>query len=85
MFARLPLTIISLAIAGAAPIAPAVAQSASSYSVVPAGPLEIRNTYVSPSGAVFVVDNVKGQIVLCYPDTKNNVDYVKCTAPTKLP
>jgi hypothetical protein len=35
--------------------------------------------------AVFVVDNAKGQISLCYPDSKDNKAAVMCTPATKLP
>jgi len=35
--------------------------------------------------AVFVVDNAKGQIAMCYPDNKDNKIQVVCTPATKLP
>jgi len=43
------------------------------------------NSYVPPVNAVFVVDNAKGQISMCYPDSKDNKVVVVCTPATKLP
>jgi hypothetical protein len=63
---------------------PASAES-SGYTVAPAGPGDARNSYVAPVNAVFVVDNAKGQISLCYPDNKDNKVMVICTPATKLP
>ena len=63
---------------------PASAES-SGYTVAPAGPGDARNSYVAPVNAVFVVDNAKGQISLCYPDSKDNKAAVMCTPATKLP
>jgi hypothetical protein len=63
---------------------PASAES-SGYTVAPAGPGDARNSYVAPVNAVFVVDNAKGQISLCYPDSKDNKVMVICTPATKLP
>jgi hypothetical protein len=40
---------------------------------------------VPPVNAVFVVDNAKGQISMCYPDSKDNKVLVVCTPATKLP
>ena len=43
---------------------------------------------VPQAGAVFVVDNAKGQISMCFPDNKDNKDnkvVVICTPATKLP
>ena len=57
----------------------------SGYTVAPAGPGDARNSYVAPVNAVFVVDNAKGQISLCYPDNKDNKVMVICTPATKLP
>ena len=57
----------------------------SGYTIGPAGP---RNNYVPQAGAVFVVDNAKGQISMCFPDNKDNKDnkvVVICTPATKLP
>ena len=45
---------------------PALAES-SGYTIGPADP---RNNYVPRAGAVFVVDNAKGQISMCFPDTR---------------
>jgi hypothetical protein len=63
---------------------PASAES-SGYTVAPAGPGDARNSYVAPVNAVFVVDNAKGQISMCYPDSKDNKVLVICTPATKLP
>ena len=63
---------------------PASAES-SGYTVAPAGPGDARNSYVAPVNAVFVVDNAKGQISMCYPDNKDNKVMVICTPATKLP
>ena len=63
---------------------PASAES-SGYTVAPAGPGDARNSYVAPVNAVFVVDNAKGQISMCYPDNKDNKVLVICTPATKLP
>ena len=71
-----------IAIVGAT--VPASAES-SGYTVAPAGPGDPRNSYVAPVNAVFVVDNAKGQISLCYPDSKDNKAAVMCTPATKLP
>jgi hypothetical protein len=71
-----------MAIAGAT--APALAES-SGYTVSPAGPTDPRNNFVPQSSAVFVVDNAKGSISMCYPDNKDNKVVVICTPATKLP
>jgi hypothetical protein len=63
---------------------PASAES-SGYTVAPAGPGDARNSYVAPVNAVFVVDNAKGQISMCYPDSKDNKVLFICTPATKLP
>ena len=63
---------------------PASAES-SGYTVAPAGPGDARNSYVAPVNAVFVVDNAKGQISMCFPDSKDNKVVVICTPATKLP
>lgn len=60
---------------------PALAES-SGYTIGPADP---RNNYVPQAGAVFVVDNAKGQISMCFPDNKDNKVVVICTPATKLP
>ena len=70
------------AIAGAT--APALAES-SGYTVSPAGPTDPRNNFVPQSSAVFVVDNAKGSISMCFPDNKDNKVVVVCTPATKLP
>jgi hypothetical protein len=66
---------------------PALAES-SGYAIGPAGPAgpaDPRNNYVPQAGAVFVVDNAKGQISMCFPDNKDNKVVVICTPATKLP
>jgi hypothetical protein len=57
----------------------------SGYTVSPAGPADPRNNYVPQAGAVFVVDDDKGQISMCFPDSVNNKAVVICTPATKLP
>jgi hypothetical protein len=71
-------------IAIAAAAAPASAES-SGYTVSPAGPTDPRNNFVPQSSAVFVVDNAKGSISMCFPDNKDNKVVVTCTPATKLP
>jgi hypothetical protein len=51
----------------------------------PAGPIDTRNTFVAPVNSVFVVDNAKGQISMCFPDNKDGKIQVVCTPATKLP
>jgi hypothetical protein len=41
--------------------------------------------FCAPGAAVFVIDNAKGQISMCYPDNKDNKVQVICTPATKLP
>jgi hypothetical protein len=72
----------AIAIAGAG--APALAESAG-YTISPAGPTDPRNNFVPQSSAVFVVDNAKGSISMCFPDNKDNKVVVICTPATKLP
>ena len=62
---------------------PASAES-SGYTIAPAGPADPRNNYVPQAGAVFAVDNAKGQISMCFPDNKDNKVVVICTPATKL-
>ena len=81
MFGKFWLTLLLLAMTGGA----ALAQSAPVFTVAPASVQDPRNSYIAPQASVYVVDNIKREIVLCYPNTQNNVDYVVCTAPTKLP
>jgi hypothetical protein len=57
----------------------------SGYTVAPAGPVDSRNTFVAPVNSVFVVDNAKGQISMCFPDNKDGKVLVVCTPATKLP
>ena len=72
----------AIAIVGAG--APASAES-SGYTISPAGPTDPRNNFVPQSSAVFVVDNAKGSISMCFPDNKDNKVVVICTPATKLP
>ena len=72
------------AMAVAAVTLPASAES-SGYTVAPAGPADPRNSYVPPVNGVFVVDNAKGQISMCFPDSRDNKVLVICTPATKLP
>lgn len=73
--------IAAMAVAGAA--LPASAES-SGYTIAPAGPADPRN-YVPQSGAVFVVDNAKGAISMCFPDNKDSKVVVVCSPATRLP
>ncbi len=72
----------AIAIAGTA--VPAFAQS-SGYTIAPAGPADPRNNYVPQAGGVFVVDDARGAISMCFPDNKDNKVVVVCTPATKLP
>jgi hypothetical protein len=40
---------------------------------------------VPQAGAVFIVDNEKGEVVMCFPDNKDSKPVVVCTPATKLP
>jgi hypothetical protein len=62
--------------------APAFADDA--YSIAPVPPPDTRNNFIPPSGAVYVVNQKAGTVMLCFPDTKDNVYVVSCTAATKL-
>jgi hypothetical protein len=55
------------------------------YAISPASPSDLRNSFQTPQGAVYVVDNAKGAIVMCYPDNKDNKWLVFCTPATALP
>jgi hypothetical protein len=83
MFSKSSAGIFILAVVGF--VAPAAAQSVSTYAIVPAGPNDARATFIPPGAAVFVVDNAKAQISLCYPNNQDNKWVVRCSAPTKLP
>jgi hypothetical protein len=84
MFSKSSAGVFILAVVGFV-AAPAAAQSVSTYAISPAGPNDARATFIPPGAAVFVVDNAKGQISLCYPDNQDNKWVVRCSAPTKLP
>jgi hypothetical protein len=62
--------------------APAFADEA--FTVAPVPPPDTRNNFIPPSGAVYVVNQKAGTVMLCFPDTKDNVYVVACTAATKL-
>jgi hypothetical protein len=49
------------------------------HTISPAGLMDTRINFVPPVAAVFVVDNAKGQIGICYPDNK------VCPPATTLP
>ena len=53
-------------------------------SPLPARPIP-RNNYVPQSGAVFVVDNAKGESACATPTTRTTKSVVMCTPATKLP
>jgi hypothetical protein len=78
------MAIAATAIAVAGVVAPASAESLG-YTVSPAGPTDPRNNFVPQASAVFVVDNAKGSISMCFPDNKDNKVVVICTPATKLP
>jgi hypothetical protein len=77
-------TAVIAALAVAAVTLPAFAQS-SGYTISPAGPADARNNYVPQAGAVFVVDDARGAIIMCFRDNKDNKVVVVCTPATKLP
>ena len=69
------------ALAVAAVTLPASAEP-SGYTIAPAGPADPRYNYVPQAGAVFVVDDAKGAIIMCFPDNKDNKVVVVCTPAT---
>jgi hypothetical protein len=74
-----------LAVMASAGLALPASAEASDYTMSPAGPIDPRNTFVAPVNSVFVVDNAKGQISMCFPDNKDGKVLVVCTPATKLP
>jgi hypothetical protein len=74
-----------LAVMASAGLALPASAQASDYTMSPAGPVDPRNTFVAPVNSVFVVDNAKGQISMCFPDNKDGKILVVCTPATKLP
>jgi hypothetical protein len=74
-----------LAVTASAGLALPASAEASDYTMSPAGPIDPRNTFVAPVNSVFVVDNVKGQISMRFPDNKDGKVLVVCTPATKLP
>ena len=76
---------ILLAVGLAAGLALPASAEAADYTMSPAGPVDTRNSFVAPVNSVFVVDNAKGQISMCFPDNKDGKILVVCTPATKLP
>ncbi|HET7852359.1 MAG TPA: hypothetical protein VFK91_06410 [Methyloceanibacter sp.] len=76
---------ILLAAGLAAGLALPASAEAADYTMSPAGPVDTRNSFVAPVNSVFVVDNAKGQISMCFPDNKDGKILVVCTPATKLP
>jgi len=81
---RLLFTGMLVALAIVAVARHAAAETAAPYTVAPAGPVDPRNNFPSTNGAVFIVDNAKGQISMCYPDSKDGKIAVSCTLAIKL-
>jgi hypothetical protein len=79
---------ISLAIAALATLAaPAAAQQTAAgadFTVTPVPPGDTRGKFIPPQGGVYVVDQKSGQIVICYPDIKEEKYIVICTPPAKI-
>jgi hypothetical protein len=78
-------TKILLAAGLAAGLALPASAEAADYTMSPAGPVDTRNSFVAPVSSVFVVDNAKGIISMCFPDNKDGKIQVVCTPATKLP
>jgi hypothetical protein len=78
-------TKILLAAGLAAGLALPASAEAADYTMSPAGPVDTRNSFVAPVSSVFVVDNAKGMISMCFPDNKDGKIQVVCTPATKLP
>jgi hypothetical protein len=74
-----------LAVMAGAAVALTASAEAADYTMSPAGPVDSRNSFVAPVSSVFVVDNARGQISMCYPDNKEGKIQVVCTPATKLP
>ena len=75
----------ALAVMASAGLPQPASAEASEYTLSPAGPLDPRNSFVAPVGAVFVVDDARGQISICFPDNKEGRVQVVCRPATKLP
>lgn len=56
----------------------------SSLTVLPVPPPDPRNSYIPPQGATYVVDNLRGEITMCYPDSRDGKFIVTCTPSTKI-
>jgi hypothetical protein len=75
-----------LAAATLATLAPAAAFADDSYTVTPLPPADSRSKFLTPTGSVFVVNQDKGTITMCFPDTdKNGAFLVSCTPALPLP
>ncbi len=86
MTRRVALIALSLA-AAAACAPPASAQDAAgepAFTVTPLPPSDSRAKFIPPQGAVYIIDQKNGQIVLCYPDIKEQKYIVICTSPAKI-
>jgi hypothetical protein len=67
----------------AGPVAALEAETRS-LTVLPVPPPDPRNSYIPPQGATYIVNNLRGEIVMCYPDSKDGKFVVTCTPSTKL-
>jgi hypothetical protein len=76
------LLLLAALLPAASAAAPAFADEA--FTVAPVPPPDTRNNFIPPSGAIYVVNQKAGTVMLCFPDTKDNVYVVACTAATKL-
>ena len=56
-----------------------------SYIIQPVPAPDVRNSYVPPQGAIYVIDNLRGTITMCYPDSLDSKFAVTCTPQTSLP
>lgn len=78
---------IAAALVALAPLAAQAAEGdppAGRYTIAPLPPVDGRNSYVPPQSAVYVIDNARGEVVMCFPNARDGKHVVDCTAPTKL-
>jgi hypothetical protein len=68
----------ALAVMAGAGLALPLSAEAADYTMSAAGPVDTVSS-------VFVVDNAKGIISMCFPDNKDGKIQVVCTPATKLP
>ena len=68
----------------AAGSASALEATTRSYIIHPVPPADVRNSYVPPQGAIYVIDNLRGTIAMCYPDSLDSKFVVTCTTQTQL-